>query len=130
MATWDDLVAFVKSGYRVVQESRDELRILVRFEDERSQIVIVHRELLDGESEWVQIATPIGTVHELDVLELLLEMGATTVVGGAVVMGEHVVLRHSLPLADLDAPEFTVPLELIAGSADELEERYVRGDEY
>jgi hypothetical protein len=45
-------------------------------------------------------------------------------------MGEHVVLRHSLPLVDLDIHEFTDPLALLAGTADQLEEHFFGGDEY
>ncbi|HEX3791406.1 MAG TPA: hypothetical protein VHW44_26335 [Pseudonocardiaceae bacterium] len=130
MATWDDLVEFVKSGYRVVAETRDELRVIVQFEDERSQVMIIAREVLDGTREWVQIASPIGRAAQINVYDLLIQLGGMAVVGGAVIMGDHVVLRHSLPLADLDAPEFTDPLELLAGTADQLEEQFIRGDDY
>ena len=45
-------------------------------------------------------------------------------------MGEHVVLRHSLPLENLDINEFVDPLALVAGVADELEEKFTGGDGY
>jgi hypothetical protein len=131
MATWGDLVAFVKSEYRVVRSSPEEIRIEVEFEDERTQVIVIGRELLDGKDEWVQIASPCGLADEINLRALLTEIGSTTVVSGAVIMGDHVVLRHSLPLVNLDINEFVDPLELLAGTADELEEKFGSGaDEY
>ncbi|HEX3780988.1 MAG TPA: hypothetical protein VHX38_15095 [Pseudonocardiaceae bacterium] len=130
MATWEDLVTFVRTEYRVTKVEPDEVRLLVEFEDERKQMVILAREVLDKREEWVQIASPCGKAVEVDLAQLLAELGATTVVGGAVIMGEYVVLRHSLPLENLDINEFVDPLALVAGTADLIEERYVGGDGY
>ncbi|HWC83911.1 MAG TPA: hypothetical protein VG756_28465 [Pseudonocardiaceae bacterium] len=132
MATWEDLAAYVRSEYRVVRETRDELRIEVGFEeDERTQIVILAHEVLDGREDWVQILSLCGRADQVNLAQLLTELGDTTVVTGAVIMGEHVALRHSLPLANLDINEFVDPVELLAGTADELEEKFGRGvDEY
>jgi hypothetical protein len=64
-------------------------------------------------------------------LEAVLEyIGRTTVVGAAVIMGEHLTLRHSLPLVNLDINEFVDPLELVAGSAEYLEQQITGRDEY
>jgi hypothetical protein len=130
VATWEDLVTFVRTEYRVTKVEPDEVRLLVEFEDERRQMVILAREVLDKREEWVQIASPCGKAAEVDLAQLLTELGSTTVVGGAVIMGEYVVLRHSLPLENLDINEFVDPLGLIAGTADVIEERYVGGDGY
>jgi hypothetical protein len=78
----------------------------------------------------VQIATPFARVDEVDLLSVLTEVGNTLVVGGVVVMGEHVVLRHSLPLINLDINEFIDPLELVAGSAELLEQQFTGRDDY
>lgn len=130
MATWGDLVAFVRSEYRVTRIEDDEVRLLLEFDDERRQMVILAREVLDKREEWVQIASPCGRVAEVDLPQLLTELAETSVVGGAVIMGEYVVLRHALPLENLDINEFVDPLSLIAGTADQIEERYVGGDGY
>ena len=45
-------------------------------------------------------------------------------------MGEHVVLRHALPLENLDINEFTDPLTFVADTADQLEEIFFGGDGY
>jgi hypothetical protein len=130
VATWEDLVAFVRAEYRVTRMEPEEVRLLLEFDDERRQMVILSREVLDKREEWVQIASPCGKADEVDLRQLLAELGETSVVGGAVIMGDYVVLRHALPLENLDINEFVDPLALVAGTADMIEERYVGGDGY
>ncbi|MEU4742082.1 hypothetical protein AB0G02_16695 [Actinosynnema sp. NPDC023658] len=135
MATWGDLAAYVHDTYDVIAENEDEIRILFNFEqydedDSRTQVVILVREVLDKLHEWVQIASPIGLAANVDLHAFLSEVGNSTIACGAAIMGEHIVLRHSLPLADLDIHEFTEPLALLAGTADRLEETFFGGDDY
>ncbi|MCX2731166.1 hypothetical protein OOZ19_13015 [Saccharopolyspora sp. NFXS83] len=130
MATWDDIAAFVRSEYRVIEDTGDEIRILIEYEDERSQVIMVCREVLDKQEDWVQVASVCGLVADVDLQLLLKEIGETSVVCGAVIMGEHVVLRHSLPLLNLDINEFLDPLQLVADTADHLEETFFGGDGY
>ncbi|MDQ2587670.1 hypothetical protein [Saccharothrix yanglingensis] len=135
MATWGDLAAYVHDTYDVISENEDEIRILFNFEqfdedDERTQVIILVREVLDKLHEWVQIASPIGLASGVDLSAFLTEVGNSTIACGAAIMGDHVVLRHSLPLKDLDIHEFTDPLALLAGTADRLEETFFGGDDY
>jgi hypothetical protein len=131
MATWDDLMAFVRTEYQVVSQTPDEIRLEFAWEDEdRTQVMIVAREELDRKYEWVQILTPIGLAKDVDLHALLTAIGHTTIACGAAIMGEHVVLRHSLPLENLDINEFVDPLTLIAGAADNLESEFFGGDDY
>ncbi|XVV01542.1 hypothetical protein ACQPW3_29670 [Actinosynnema sp. CA-248983] len=135
MSSWGDLAAYVRDTYDVISEEEDEIRILFNFEqfdedDERTQVIILVREVLDKLHEWVQIASPIGLAANVDLRALLTEVGNSSIACGAAIMGDHVVLRHSLPLADLDIHEFTDPLALLAGTADRLEEQFFGGDDY
>ncbi|WP_370944066.1 hypothetical protein AB5J62_33835 [Amycolatopsis sp. cg5] len=135
MATWGDLATFIRQSYRVVRDSPDEIRIRISFgpdedTEERAQVMIIQREILDQKEDWVQIATPFATVDQVDLLSVLEEIGNTIVVGGAAVMGQHVVLRHSLPLINLDINEFLDPLELVAGAAEILEQTFTGRDDY
>jgi len=120
----------MRSEYRVTRIEPDEVRIEVEFDDDRRQVVIMQREVLDHREEWVQIASPCGLATDVNLPALLNHLGSAAVVGGAVIMGEYVVLRHSLPLANLDINEFVDPMALIAGTADELEEMFTGGDGY
>ncbi|EHY87721.1 hypothetical protein ACWGRK_15100 [Saccharomonospora azurea] len=130
MATWGDLVAYVRESYDVIRDEPDEIRVRISFDDRRAQVVVIARELLDRKEEWVQIATPFARADEVDLHAVLTEIGDTIVVGGAVLMGEHLVLRHSLPLVNLDINEFIDPLELVTGSAELLEEQFTGRDDY
>lgn len=136
MAAWQDVVRFIRRVYEVVRMEADELRILVRFGDDlederiRVQTIVVAREVFDGGEEWVQLATPFARVDQVDLEAVLDEIGTTTVVGGAVIMGDYVVLRHSLPLANLDFNELADPLVLLAGAGDQLEREFTGHDDY
>ncbi|MFD2474425.1 hypothetical protein [Amycolatopsis silviterrae] len=135
MAQWNDLVAYIRQAYKVIRDDPGEIRIRVLFGDDaettgRAQVVVIAREIFDQREDWVQIATPFARVDEVDLHAVLTEVGQSLVVGGLVVMGEHVVLRHSLPLLNLDLNEFTDPLELVAGSAELLEQQFTGRDDY
>ena len=135
MANWGDLVAYIRQTYEVVRNDPDEIRIRMVFAPDedtegRAQIMVIAHEILDQKEDWVQIATPFARVEQVDLLEVLTEIGNTIVVGGAAVMGEHIVLRHSLPLINLDINEFVDPLELVAGAAELLEQIFTGRDDY
>lgn len=135
MANWGDLVAYIRQTYEVVRTEPDEIRIRMMFAPDedtegRAQIMVIAREILDQKEDWVQIATPFARVEQVDLREVLTEIGNTTVVGGAAIMGEHIVLRHSLPLINLDINEFVDPLELVAGAAELLEQIFTGRDDY
>jgi hypothetical protein len=136
LAEWGDLVAYIRNSYDVIQYKPDEVRIRVSFakdEDDilgRRQIMVVAHEILDEKEDWVQIATPFARLEQVDLQEVLTEVGDTIVVGGIVLMGDYVVLRHSLPLINLDINEFTDPLDLVASGAEQLERRFTGRDDY
>lgn len=135
VATWRDLATFIRQEYRVVRDEPDEIRIRLVFgadEDTegRAQVVVIAHEIFDKKEDWVQIATPFARVDEVDLRAVLEEIGDTIVVGAAVIMGEHIALRHSLPLINLDINEFVDPLELVAGSAELLEQQLTGRDDY
>jgi hypothetical protein len=136
LADWGDLVAYIRNSYDVIQYKPDEVRIRVTFgSDEedllgRRQIMVVAHEILDQKEDWVQIATPFARVEQVDLHEVLTEAGNTIVVGGVVLMGDYLVLRHSLPLIHLDINEFTDPLDLVASGAEQLERRFTGRDDF
>jgi hypothetical protein len=136
LADWGDLVAYIRHRYDVIRFEPDEVRIRVSFvQDEedilgRRQIMVVTHEVLDQKEDWVQIATPFARVGEVDLAEVLTEVGNTIVVGGVAAMGDYLVLRHSLPLVNLDINEFNDPLHLVASAAEQLERRFTGRDDF
>jgi hypothetical protein len=135
VATWRDLVTFIRRQYEVVRDDPDEIRIQLQYGDDedvrqRTQMVVVAREVLDRREDWIQIASPFARVDDVDVRAVLEEVGSTTIVGGVVIMGPYLVLRHSLPLVNLDINEFVDPLEMVTGAAEDLEAAFTGRDEY
>jgi hypothetical protein len=136
LADWGDLVAYIRHSYDVIRFEPDEVRIRVSFlSDEedilsRRQIMVVAHEVLDQKEDWVQIATPFARVDQVNLHEVLTEVGNTIVVGGVAVMGDYLVLRHCLPLINLDINEFADPLDLVAAGAEQLERRFTGRDDY
>jgi hypothetical protein len=130
VAAWEDLTAFVNDTYRVISREDDEIRVEVEFEDERSQVIVICREVLDSREEWVQLVSVCGLADNVDLRAVLEMVGHNSVVCGVAIIGEHVVLRHALPLENLDINEFTDPLSLLAGTADTIEETFFGGDGY
>lgn len=135
MATWRELAAFIRSEYRVVRNEPEEIRIRMVYRadadtEPRAQTVVIAHEVLDRKEDWVQIASPFARADQVNLAAVLEYIGNTTVVGAAVIMGEYVALRHSLPLVNLDINEFVDPLELLAGSAEMLEQQITGRDEY
>jgi hypothetical protein len=136
LAVWGDLVTYIRQSYDVIRYEPDEVRIRVSFLDDeddllgRRQIMVVAHEILDQKEDWVQIATPFARIEQVDLREVLAEVGDTIIVGGVALMGDYVVLRHSLPLVNLDINEFTDPLALVASGAEQLERRFTGRDDY
>ncbi|MFC7343060.1 hypothetical protein [Saccharopolyspora griseoalba] len=147
MATWQDLRAFIRSEYRpapdededefaeepefrIIESSDEEIRVLVEYDDDRSQIVIVCHEVLDDREDWVQVVSVVGRASNTDLRKVLEELGQVSAVCGAVIIGDHLVLRHALPLLNLDINEFVDPLNFVAETADHLEELFFHEDDH
>ncbi|HEV2778842.1 MAG TPA: hypothetical protein VGX25_05520 [Actinophytocola sp.] len=63
-------------------------------------------------------------------LQRLLELLGDMVCGGAVIVGDHVHVRSSMPLDDMNVAEFERPLQLVTFTADRLERDLIGGDRY
>lgn len=130
MASWEQLTRYVRMKYEIQDESEDELRILYAFEDERTQVVLLRHEPMRNGDDWVQIASPCGDASKVDLMGVLTEIGENSAACGAAVINGYLIVRHALPLANLDFNELDEPLELLANTADIVEETYFGGDSF
>ena len=128
MASWDGLRDYIKSNYIVGADELNMLGLDFKFDDGRTQKVIVSRESLNG-ADWIQILTPVCEESELDPREALLKSGQM-IVGGLALIDGTIYFRHSLPIKDLDIDEFEVPFQLAVGFGDALEKEIVGIDRY
>ena len=127
MASWTDLVNVIRNGYEVTVDEPDHLGLCVALDRSRSQTVHVWRHtVVGGAEDWVQIESPFGRIGEGDAISALRQVG-DMVCGGVATLGDLLVLRHSVPLANVDTSEFDVPLRLVLSSADRLLQQYADG---
>jgi transposase-like protein len=130
MASWSELVEFVRSNHKIADEKPDSIKLIFNTGGLRSQLVFLWRQqLMNGSEEWVQIESPVGSVDAVDPRRVLEEVGRM-VCGGAAIEGDLVLVRHSVPLVNLDINEFERPLMLVTSSADALEQKLVGADTF
>lgn len=130
MATWQELTGYVRANYKIAHEQPTLIKIIFETQGLRSQVVLLGRELLmDGQEEWLQIMSPFAEVGTVDLLAALQKVG-DTVCGGAAIIDGLLVLRHAVPLLNLNINEFERPLMLVTVTADRLENELVGGDKY
>lgn len=129
MASWDDLMTYVRVRYEIMRQADGELWFNLPTTGERTQIVVVR--LVTGEDDhpWAQITSPVGRVAEID-LARLLAMAGECVAGGAVARDGLVLFRHSIPLGDTALDGFERPFRLVVEVADRLEMELTGADEH
>lgn len=129
MATWNDVTNFIRSNYKISVDEAGHLGLLFNAGDLRTQTVhIWHQVLQDGQEEWLQIESPFGKFGEGDLVAIVREVG-TIVCGAVASTGDYLVVRHSVPLENLDPNEITRPLGLVTNTADRLERMYTGRDD-
>lgn len=129
MASWDDLVLWVRVRYEVMAQDADSLTFRLPTGEDRDQLVYVHhRGEVDGH-DWLQIESPIARLDQIDARRLL-ELAEDAVVGGAVAVGGVAVFRHAAPLEDLSFAEFEGPFRMVTETADRLEHQLTGADHF
>ena len=130
MASWYGLVDYIRQNYKIAEELPDGIKLVFELDRGRSQVVLLWRQkLMDGEEEWIQVESPCAEVGKVS-LQRLLEELVNMVCGGAAIVGNHVIVRNSMPLADMNVAEFERPLQLVTYTADRLEQQLFGGDRY
>lgn len=129
MAKWEDLRSYIRITYKVAEDDGTFLRLVFGVGEGRSQIVVVAQSTTGSGSEFATIASPFAEVGQVDIDTVLSTM-ADYVVGGVVAYGQTYMVRHSVPLADLDPEEFDGPLRLVLSTADVLEAKFLGSDNF
>jgi hypothetical protein len=129
VASWDELVSYVRVRYEIMRQEDGELWFDLPTTGERHQRVAVR--LVTGEDghPWAQIRSAVGHVEQIDLVRLL-ELAAAAVTGGVVSEDGLVLFRHSIPLGDTELDGFERPFRLVVGVADQLEEQLTGLDIY
>lgn len=134
MATWNQLRQYLQETYKHEPfGDQGGLRMVFDMGEGRSQVIVIEpQRLMGGDEEWAVIESPIGDMRQIDLSRALEEMG-TKVCGGLAVAGnapDLLVMRHAVPLANLDMNELERPIGLLLHSADALERELVGEDRF
>lgn len=121
MATQQEVVKYISNNLNSEQIGDETFKILYNLGNDRSQIVFIH-----AASETINIASPFAKIEDVTPKQAL--KAVETYAFGIGTTGDWYVVRHVVPIADLDESEITIGLELAAIIADELEEELVGGD--
>lgn len=130
VTTWTEVINYVRTRYEVLEESDSWLRFQLETAEDRTQQVSVHHVPVAAGGAWLEISSPVGWADKID-LRRLLELAGTSVVGGAAVVDNVALLKHTVPLEDLSVTEeFERPLKQLVAHADEFEHKLTRSDQF
>lgn len=129
MATWKQVRDYIQSNYNSAEysEKGDFLSLVFEIDEERSQMVFVDRSKSEGGSNWIDISSAVGEVSKNDIFDLLEDLD-DYVCGGAVKIDNEIWIRNRILLESIDCPTIDNVMGIIAGIADDLEDKYVGGD--
>ncbi len=127
MADWAGLQEWAREKYELENDEDSWFGVTIPYTDGRSQKVIVSHFEFNG-ADWAEIRSPICNEDELSP-KVALKKNAEFAIGGLGLKDGKYHLFYSVPLDDLSEDEFEVPLNVIAQSADTLEETYSGGDD-
>ena len=129
MAEWDDLVSFVRMRYEIMRQADGELWFNLPTQGERTQVVAVRQVAGADGQPWVEIASPVGKIADMD-LPRLLTLAGEAEAGGVIGAAGVVMFRHSIPLDDTALNGFERPFMLVVATADRLEVALTGADEH
>lgn len=127
MASWDDVRAYMRTHYKLLEEDEEHVSLLFGFDDNRRHsITLTLFEAMDR--EWLLFEARVCR-RELLESERALRLNAKSVVGYlALDRDDFYVMRHTALLSTLDPDELVVPMHVLVKVADKLEEELTGSD--
>lgn len=127
MATWEEVKEMFRGipSYNFTFDTADIANVVVPTEKGRDQRVYICNE---GDS--ISITSAICKLDAVDLNKLFAEPKMRDVLFGLGVMTNHLAIKHTQLLENLDIPEVTKPIIRIAFLADALEEKITGDDQY
>jgi hypothetical protein len=133
LANWEQLKQYVHSNYVVSQDVGQGLKLEFVGDNGRTQLVfLTYFSLNNGTEGWVTIESPIGKTAEVDLARALASAGGVICGGLALWDADEqlVMMKHAVPLENLDANELQRPMQLVATSADKIEQELTGEDRF
>ena len=127
MATVEEFNACIRANFNVQKEEDGAMFCVVNTPGGRSQLVSVQVLGWPKTGYWAAIESPIGSVHQIDIVKLL-QVARGSLVGGIVADGSALILRDTFPIENLDLNELVQPFVAITSVADHLEAMFTGND--
>jgi hypothetical protein len=128
MPSWEELQTYATTRYQAEPIDEHSFGVLMELDSGRRQHVTVRR-FEAFERTFLEFFTGCCGQDALSPTEAL-RMNAEMIVGVLMLTDEHYVYRCSVPFADLDPEEFDLPLQIVASTADMIEEHVGQDDRF
>ena len=127
MPSWNEIRDYARQKYALAQEADSWFSVVFSYEDNRSQLIVV-RLFSAYDREWIEFRSAVCREEDLEEREALTRNMDLPV--GALGLSEGMYyMTHAVCLEQLQHEEFDLPLQIIARTADELEEQYSPAEE-
>src|SRR5574344_1365216 len=126
--TWNDVKKYILSHYKVSDDDDDILTLVFEMDNARSQIVFIEKATSADGSVWIQISSPVGVIDPIAIEGALLLLNEK-VCGGLIKIEDKYYVRYAVPVENLSVEEIGTPLNVVMRAADEIEARFVGGDD-
>ena len=127
--TWAEVKRILRKEYKVADENNDCLRFVFDLENNRSQSVFAELAQNENGEQWVKISSCVGLIDNSEINEVLKRLGECCF-GGLVLEYDKHYISHSLLLDTVSESNLLRSIIEIAQLADEIEEKYIGGDQY
>ncbi|GGL42059.1 hypothetical protein [Nocardia jinanensis] len=133
---WDTLIELVSRNSYGVRVEPDSISLTIEDaeEDWAATDVVIKR----ANEEWIQFDRPFARADQVDLPAILTKVGSTGIIGGLVVVGEDIMIRHALRLTETLEPDdryedtwmYEAPLSGIIDAARLLGRQLAGHDDY
>ena len=127
--TWASVKKFIKNTYKVADEEKTVLALdFPGCDEDRTQRVLVEKMETKNRTVWISVLSCIGLIDDDDIDQVLEELGEFCY-GGLVKMDKRHWLRYAVLMDSVSEESLLDPIANIAYIADELEKKYIGGDQ-
>lgn len=115
LTTRTDVIQYLKSNYGAELIGEDLYKLVISWNDGRSQLVFVH-----VNEAFVNVTSPVGVLAEVNLTNLVSYVSESSP-WGVRMIGEWVCISDTGFTESMDAIELDVPIRFISEAADEIE---------
>lgn len=128
MASWKQVRDYVESNYKYDYDRDCDYKLILDVGNERTLVVFIQRLKNQEGTSWIDVSSPIWEIDEADIFDLLEEL-EENVCGVAIKRGYYIFIRNVILLESIDSESLDSALARIVSIADNLEYKYVGGDD-